>query len=228
MVVGWIVANKELLKIIYALAILFICTLIVMKADRLFKISDYQGIRYFRNAFFFFGLSVVVRFILGSITTTNPETYSIVIRFFFEFFTVVASLFLLYSLIWKKIEKQKKHHSLLNLSALTFYLIALVIVGCDWVLKMYFVFYLFQIILFLLILVVAFKNYLTLRREYPFLKVYLITVSAGLVSWILDGLLYLTGENKIIQMIVYGLSTIFFFLFLKGVINLTRNGKKKR
>ncbi|MFH1521631.1 MAG: hypothetical protein ABIF18_01605, partial [archaeon] len=65
MLYEWILTNKEFLKVAYALIICFICAIIVLKTDRMFKLSDYQGLRYFRNAFFFYGLAFVVRFILG-------------------------------------------------------------------------------------------------------------------------------------------------------------------
>lgn len=228
MIVDWIISNKEVLKVMYAFFVAFVCMLIFLKADRLFKISDYQGIRYFRNSFFFFGLAVIARFILGLVTTTNPDTYSMIIKILFEIFTIIASLFLLYSLIWKRIEKQKKHHSLINLSAFIFYLISGIIVIIEYSTRNYFLFYLFQFFLFLFILIIAFKNYLTLRNEYSFSKIYLLTISVGLISWGLESLLYLIGENQIIQIAIYGLNLLFFFLFLKGVINLTKNGKKKR
>jgi hypothetical protein len=67
MLIEWILVNKEFLKIVYALIILFICAIIVLKTDRLFKLSDYQGLRYFRNSFFFYSLAFFFRFILGVI-----------------------------------------------------------------------------------------------------------------------------------------------------------------
>ena len=47
----WIVQNKSLIKIFYASIVILICAIITIKSDKLYKLSLYQGIRYFRNAF---------------------------------------------------------------------------------------------------------------------------------------------------------------------------------
>lgn len=227
MITELILSNKEFLKMAYALIISFVCTLIVIKSDRLFKISDYQGIRYFRNAFFFFGLSIVFRFVLGSVNTTNQEIYSIGIKMLYEFFAIVGVFFLLYSLIWKKVETEKKHHSMINLSALTFYLISLGIALFGFVYSTTIIFSIVQPFLFIVILAISFKNYLDSGREYPFLKVYLIAILTGLVSSILSILLFLE-RSEIMSMSIYGLNTLFFFIFLGGVISLSKNDKKER
>ncbi len=226
MVIEWTIANKELLKILYALAISFICALIVIKSDRLFKISDYQGIRYFRNAFFFFGLSVIVRFILGPVTTTNPNAYSVIITFLSGFFILVGGLFLFYSLVWKKIENEKKYHSLINLSAFVFYLISSLI---SWIgLTSHLLLPISQIVLLSLILVVSLVNYLKSGNDYSFLRTYVVAMVLGLLAQIIGTTSYFISEIKIIPLTIYGLNLLFFFLFLKGVMSLTKNGEKKR
>jgi len=74
----WIVLNKELLKIFYLLVVGLICTIIVLKSHKLFKLSMHQGIRYFRNAFLFFGIGFILRYIVG--------TGYLFSKYLFEFF----------------------------------------------------------------------------------------------------------------------------------------------
>ncbi|MCX6746632.1 MAG: hypothetical protein NTU63_00685 [Candidatus Pacearchaeota archaeon] len=59
---SWIITNKEVFEIIYALMICLICALIVVKTDRFFRLSLHQGIRYFRNAFLFYGIAFLFKY----------------------------------------------------------------------------------------------------------------------------------------------------------------------
>ena len=122
MIYDWILTNKEMLKLIYALIICIICAIIVLKTDRLFKLSNHQGIRYLRNAFFFYGSAFFVRFILGTtnIVGNYSQFYSVSIKILFEFSIVMAGFFLFYSLIWKRIEKRTQYNSLINFRRVVF------------------------------------------------------------------------------------------------------------
>ena len=91
---------KELFKIFYAIAIGLICAFIVLKTHRLFRLSHHQGIRYFRNAFLFYGAAFIIRFFVGSpfiYDLMTREVFSL-INFVFEFFLIMAGFFLLYNL----------------------------------------------------------------------------------------------------------------------------------
>jgi len=73
-----IIENKELLKILYALIITVICLFIVIKTNKLFKISSHQGIRYLRNAFFFYGIAFITRYFLGAVSFQGNQGIFIV------------------------------------------------------------------------------------------------------------------------------------------------------
>jgi hypothetical protein len=217
MLYEFILENKELLKVVYALIISFICALIVLKTDRMFKLSDHQGLRYFRNAFFFYGLSVIVRFIFGvvSISLDYGKIYLLLTKFFFEFFIVSAGFFLLYSLIWRRIEREASHHSILNLRALFFYLLALIFGILDVYFDTNLALYVSQILLFIILSFISYNNYLNGKKGHNFLKYYFFMMLLGLITWIFTMLLdYILDWNKIIQIIVYILNILFFFVFL--------------
>ena len=101
-----IIQNKEVFKVLYAIVIVLVCSIIVLRTHKLFHLSLHQGIRYFRNAFFFYGIGFFIRYILGSswIYTNLNQYYLLIIELLFEFFLVMAGFFLLYSLLWKKFE----------------------------------------------------------------------------------------------------------------------------
>lgn len=219
-----ILANKELLKIIYALVICFICAIIVLKTDRMFKLSDHQGLRYFRNAFFLYGLSFIVRFILGSqlIMEDYGSIYFTTINFFFEFFIIAAGFFLLYSLIWKHVEKEKSHHSFFNPRAGIFYVMAFILAYLDILLATSLFMYISQIILFFMMSIISYKNYSKNKKKYPFQIYYFMIIILGLVIWILNtALKYFLDWNKVVQMGVYGLNVLFFLFFLYAITKIT-------
>jgi hypothetical protein len=232
MLYDWIIANKELVKVIYALIICFICAIVVIKTDRLFKISNYQGLRYFRNAFFFYGVSFLIRFILGGLQIETLFNYEQTIWFLFEFTIITAGFMLLYSLIWKKIENEIKYHSLFNRNMFVIYAISLVITVLDALWNTPLFMYLSQIVLFIALIKLSYSNFAQSGKESPFLKYYFITMILGLAAWLLNMILqYYLNWNKVVQMIVYGLNALFFLLFLYGALNIaknSKNGKKKR
>lgn len=219
MVTELIFSAKELLKASYALAVLLSCFMIVIKSDRLFKLSDHQGLRYFRNAFLFYGLSFAVKFVLGGITnplgnSTGNQTFFMITNYLFSFLTVMAGFFLLYSLIWKYIEKKKNYHSLLNIQVGLMFFVSIIIVYGDFLLDAnYFVNY-SQIILFSVMLIISFSNYIKDKGEHLFVKYYFLTMIVGLTTWILR--LFVT-----MNVYVYLTNLLFFMIFLFMISKIT-------
>ena len=221
----WIIANKELCKIFYLLAVTVICIFIVLKADRLFRISMHSGIRYFRNAFFFYGIAFIIRYFFGAnfLSVYVDIDYNLV-NSLFEFFLIVAGFSLFYSLLWKKFESSKMaFSSLFNLKIMIFYLLAFMIVILDNIWGTYAFMFFSQIILFSCASVISYINYKKNGAQHKFLKFYFIAMLLNLFAWSLNALvaLYLNW-NKIILMNVYLLNIIIFLLFLFGVIKVTK------
>jgi len=220
----WIIENKELLKIIYSLAITLICAIIVFKTDRLFRLSFHQGIRYFRNAFLFYGAAFLFRYILIPSLSELSGKYNFIPRVFFEFFLVMAGFFLLYSLLWKKLEYNQRNFksSLLNRNILVFYLIAIIIVILDVIWNKYVFMFLSQFIIFSIASIISYNNYLSKGKHRKFLKFYFLAMVLSFIAWLLNFLLVLwIGWNKGVLINIYGLNIIIFLLILYGVIKLT-------
>ena len=216
---NFIIENKELIKIFYALAIVFICAIIVFKTDRLFRLSSHNGIRYLRNAFLFYGLGFISRYFLGLFSDYKFLSLTI-----FKCFFIMAGFFLLYSLLWKKIETAKADYSssLFNLNILIFYIMSFIIVFLDYLWKTGFIMFCSQIILFAFISIIAYINYRKNGRRHKFLKFYFIAMMLSLIAWSLNALtLLLIDLNQGILIIIYLLNLIIFLLFLYGVIKVT-------
>ena len=231
MVYDLIIANKELLKVIYGLAIGLICLVIVLKTHKLFKLSMHQGIRYFRNAFFFYGIGFSTRFIIGATSNLFPD-HSIVFyyltRTLFEFFLVMAGFFLLYSLLWKRIEGVKKVHftSLFNSHVGVFYLMAIIIIILDNLWNAYYFMFCSQIILFIIASALSYNNYIKNGTKHKFLKYYFISMVLSLIAWVLNAILsWYLNWNEAVLINVYAINVIFFLMFLVGVMRVTRKSR---
>jgi len=215
---AFLIENKELFKIIYALTIILICTLIVLKTNKVFRLSLHMGIRYFRNAFFFYGIAFFIRYILKFIIN---DFY--IINTLFEFFLIMAGFFLLYSLIWKKIEPAKAFFSsLLNNRVSIFYLMALVLIILDFLWTTSYFMFFSQVIIFIFAAAISFINYRRKsHRKFP--KFYFISMILILVAWILNALIILFFPGNTALLIdVYLLNAVFFLIFLYGVLNVTK------
>lgn len=217
MLYDFLFANQELLKVCYALLISFICAMIVLKTDRLFKISDYHGLRYIRDSFFFYGLAFIVRFILGEVNVTFPLIYGNITLFLFDFFILTGSFFLLYSLVWKKIGKEKNHNSLFNRNVNVIYFLSFLVAIFGILLNTRYLLFIAQIVLFSVMFLFSAKNLSKEGKKYTFLKVYSIAIILSIFVWILNILVLLFNLNAYFQVLFYFLEFIFFLIFVVGI-----------
>jgi hypothetical protein len=223
-VYDFIVNNKELLKIAYGLLFSLICFFIVLKSDRLFRLSLHNGIRYFRNAFLFYGVAFFFRYILGASVLKEFVTFELgITKLIFEFFMVMAGFFLLYSLIWKRIEGDRDYSSsLTNINVILFYSMALIISVLDFVWHSYNLLFISQIILFLFLSSVSYTKSRKSKKG-SFLRFYFTAMALGFATWILNALASsIFNWHNSILITIYSLNIIIFLVFLIGVLNITR------
>ncbi len=217
--------NRELLKFVYTIIVGLICFIIVIKTDRLFRLSFHQGIRYFRNAFFFYGLAFVMRYLLSTVyflSNRNPF-YASIMKIVFEFFLIMAGFSLLYSLLWKKLEiGEKSFSSLFNTKIALFYTLAFIVALLDYLWKTYSFMFLLQITLFSYVSIISYINYKK-SKEKEFLKLYFIVMLINLVAWLSNffvATFFNWHQGGIMG--IYFLNTIIFLLFLYGVMKVTK------
>ena len=201
--------------------------IIVFKTNRLFRLSMHTGIRYFRNAFFFFGIGFFIRYLIGSPVLTNTfyPDLSQIISAVFEFFLVIGGFFLLYSLLWKKIERGEEHvSSLLNSKVALFYMMSVIIIMADFIWNTFLFMFLSQILIFLFASIISYSNLQKKEKKYGFPKFYFLAMVLGLIAWTLNALVALYFEwNQIIIASVYIFNMVFFFLFLFGVLKIIKH-----
>ena len=216
---NFIAQNKSLLRFIYSIVIAFICFIIVFKTDRLFRISSHQGIRYFRNAFLFYGIAFIFRYFL---VVSFPLGLN---KILFEFFMIMGGFFLIYSLLWKKFEFSDTS-SLLNSKIFIFYVLAIIVAILDFIWGRYNFMFFSQIILFGFASILSYKNYKH-KSKYKFLKLYFVVMVLSFIAWTLNFVFasFLGGRLRGLAN-VYVLNVIVFLIFLYGVIKVTKKAVK--
>ncbi len=219
---NFVAQNKDLLRLFYSIVIVFICLVIVIKTDRLFRLSSYQGIRYFRNAFLFYGVAFAIRFLLAY------PLYYLSMKMVFEFFMIMGGFFLLYSLLWKRFENSKNVSSLFNFKIFIFYVLAIIIVVLDSLWKSYNFMFFSQIILFFFASIIAYDNYSIGKKQYKFLKLYFVVMLLNFIAWVLNFVFssYLGWRLRWIGNI-YIINVLIFLIFLYGVNKLTKKGRRE-
>lgn len=217
-----ILNNKIILEALYTLIIVAICMIISIKADRFYQISLHNGIRYFRNAFIFFGAGFLARYIFGLLSDLALNNLAIV-KVAFEYLIIMAGFFLFYSLIWKKFASQKEYSSLFNSKIIVFHFMALVLSIIDVVWETYNFMFFSQIIIFFYTTIISLTN-LRNSEKRKFLKSYFVGMLLVLSAWVLN---FLAAEVFLWSpRILIGIGFIniaFFFLFLYGVIRNTKS-----
>ena len=214
-----IIENKELLKFLYTFVIALVCAIIVIKTDRLFHLSLHQGIRYLRNAFLFYGVGFIIR---SLIEIPNLARRSLTLLF--EFFLIMAGFFLLYSLLWKRVEHPPKKYtsSLFNPRIFLFYSMALVIALIDNLWETYIFLFFSQIILFIIASIISFRNYKEDKNKHKFLKFYFAAMLLSLGAWSLNAFAAIIQWRLRFVAGVYLINIAIFLLFLCGVIKVTK------
>ena len=207
--------NKEVFRALYSIVIGLICFVIFIKTNRLFNLSYHQGIRYFRNAFFFYGLAFISRYLIIFI-------YPPIMRLVFEFLLIMAGFSLFYSLLWRRFEQKDSFSSLFNGRILVFYLMSLIIIFLDYLWTLYLFMFVSQIILFIFASIISYMKYKESKKQ-TFLKLYFIAMVLNLLAWILNSVVaFFLNWNQIIVINIHLLNLIIFLLFLYGVMKVTK------
>jgi hypothetical protein len=224
-----IVANKELIKLVYGIVIGIICLVVVLRTHKMYHFSKHEGIRFFRNAFLFYGIAFIVRYILGgaNVFGYSDANYYAIIKILFEYFLIMGGFFLLYSLLYKKLRTDKDHlSSLISLRSFVFYVMAFILAILDYIWGFYYFLFFSQIILFGILSIMSYNNYRKDKGKHSFPKFYFVAMIVALIAWLLNAIapIYFNWSRAVL-IEVYVLNIIVFLLFLYGVIKITKKPK---
>ena len=101
--------------IIFTLIAVLLCFAIYFKTKESYELTKYSGIKYFRYAFLFFGLSYILSFLSGLAMFSREifgfrlsrEIFGPIFILPLGYFSTMAILYLIYSSIWKKFDNKK-------------------------------------------------------------------------------------------------------------------------
>jgi hypothetical protein len=155
------------MELVYVFVIVLCSLLIYFGTREIYLLSSHKGIKYFRLSFLFFALSYLFRFIIKSImflfaprqiASFSPFLSGPIMQILFLYFSSMAVFYLLYSVLWKKIEKNR-------ISIYLFHILAVVIAIVTTILNNSLFYLLINIILFLFVLIVFFVNSQTQKKK---------------------------------------------------------------
>ncbi|VVB70679.1 Uncharacterised protein [uncultured archaeon] len=101
--------------LIFTVTTVIFCFLIYLKTRESYELTKYKGIKYFRDAFLFFGISYVLRF-LFSLTLLSRVTNELLLPkglvmllsiILLGYFSTMGIVYLIFSFIWKKFDNKK-------------------------------------------------------------------------------------------------------------------------
>lgn len=123
--------------LLYAFVLIVISLMIYFGTRELYELSSHKGIKFFRDAFLFFALAYFFRSFVKLLTLFDirtlripPQTFSGLTLFLFVYFSSLAILYLLYSVVYKKWETENAKYILHGISALI--AIAILILRISW------------------------------------------------------------------------------------------------
>jgi len=214
------------IEMIYALVVLVSCWLIYARTREMYELTSHNGIKYFRNTFLFFGITYAVRFFMHLFMTfrINPRLFEHIafgIRDFSFFIMIYAScmatIYLTYSIFWKKLEKYEFSNVYI------FHMAAIIIALISLLRNSPGVFLSFQSVLFLLLIIISFINYRKTRHKGSFSQLYLLYLLIfGL--WIISNIIeFIIIFSTLIGLIIYGISVLLFIILLIKVLKKLKN-----
>lgn len=206
------------MELVYSIIIISICLLIYYKTKESYELSQYKGIKYFRNTFLFFALAYffqfATRFVRFTLFLTRSRDFFFITGSLALFLTMYASImaitYLIYSFLWKSFDK-KYPNIVLYLHGIAL-LVSLVIISLGNTL----LFFLLQVAL-LLFAILASGTHITKseKKKGPLHAIYVLLIVFWLLS-IIDAVLprfFITT-----QLVIYAISIALFVTILYKVL----------
>ena len=216
--------NMFWIEPVYSIFVILAVLLVYFKTREMYKLTEHKGIKYFSLTFLFFAIAHFFRFFfriffrnffsLGVFMPGRPPFQ--IGSFIFTYSSVMAGLFLLYSLVWRKIKLDEKFVILI------FNLIAVLTVILDMLILNQFVHIAIITLLFLLATLLSFNR--KSKKKHPFFIAYLLISLIWILNLISIELRKFMFEFRLV---IYAISVILYLVILWRIFR-NKNGKKTR
>jgi len=102
-------------ELVFTIIAFIFCFAIYYKTRESYELTKHAGIRYFRDAFLFFGLSYIMRFLFSLVLFSRMAFDFFIPREMFVplfilplgYLSTIAIFYLIFSLVWKRVNNQK-------------------------------------------------------------------------------------------------------------------------
>jgi len=210
------------LELLYSFVIV-ICSLMVYTATKeMYELSSYKGIKYFRQAFLFFAIAYFLRYFVqfclllfgpGEFFDVSPRLFGSISTFLFLYFSSMAILYLMYSVIWKKSNHSRVKIYFFHFISLIISLTGLFFGGKE----VFFILNLILLIVVLFSLFVAYKD--SKNKKGKSLYVIYLLLS---IFWSLNIIdILIPRFSQVYKLIIYLVSILLFMIILYKVLRKT-------
>ncbi len=212
------------IEMLYSIFVILMCSLIYFKTKEIYELSNHKGIKYFRIAFVFFGITYLTRLLFQFYLTylnTMPWhgiKFYIINMLIFVFTSSMAIITLTYSTVWKKF-KLNGYKEVLAL-----YVVAILIVLSFLFTRSLFIFFISQIILFIIAIFMSFIS--AKKSKKKSLSSFHVIYFLLFLFWICNIALMISVRFiSHLKFPLYALSSLIFLLITYKVINKIRTKK---
>jgi len=229
-------ANRIWIEFIYAFIIVGANLVIYFKSRKFYNLSGHKGIKYFSNAFLFFAIAFSIRFVFwlvlliqnGTILLLHPHAepgslLSELIFIAFEYTISLAGFYLVFSLVYKQVERFSK--SIFIQKGYILHIIAIIITVLDYIFSrnVHYFMFITQIILYAYAINKSYSNYRTAQQHEKcnFLQLYFIAMILVFIGWFTNFLRpFLVPLYPPFILYIYAITASIFLIFLYGVIRV--------
>ncbi|MBN2421986.1 hypothetical protein JXB41_02055 [Candidatus Woesearchaeota archaeon] len=213
------------IELIYSIVIIVASLFIFFRTRRMYKLTEHKGIKYFSYTFLFFAMTHVLRFFFRiffrifvvSSGFFRPQMPPFRIGdFFFVYSSILAGLYLFYSLMWKKI---KLNDFVLFVISSMF---SILIIVLDFILRIPLLHIISLIIIFSVMAIVSLKGVKKSWKKHPFFIIYILIFFVWIINIISSEIPMFLIELKLILFLISA------GLYLSILLRIIRKTKIKK
>ncbi|MBT3464056.1 hypothetical protein HOD20_02735 [archaeon] len=209
----------------YSIFVILISLVIYFRTRHMYKLTEHKGIKYFSYTFLFFAIAYLFRFVSRILfrlifdpTTIRsfPREYLRFGDLIFIYASVMSGLFLLYSVIWKKIKLKEKT------VILFFNIFAIIAMLFDFFLRNPFIHISMITILFFATVIISFNKSKKSKKKHPFYVAYVLIF----LIWILN--LISIEISKFLHELRFGIYVVSCVIYILILLRVLKINKKKK
>jgi hypothetical protein len=172
-------------ELTYSLVLVILCLLVYFKTKEIYELTSHKGIKYFRDAFMFFAIAYLFRFLAHTSMFyeinfgIHPRIMPLICLLPFAFASSMAILSLAYSTLWKRLNF--KEYNEIHILYLLAFLITITVLITSSLL----IFLATQALLFIIAIVMSYKNFKEKKKKSHFASLY-TTYGLLFLFWIFN------------------------------------------